>query len=291
MRLIDIGVNLMSPAYNMDREAAVQSAFNAGVSPLVITGVTAAESSRALSYARNWNTRSTAQDPAGVLPSGRLYTTAGVHPHDAKSCNGGTIADLTALAGDRLVLAIGECGLDYNRNFSPQPVQREWFEKQIELAADLSLPLFLHERDAFTDFSLILERHRDSIKAMVVHCFTGGERELEKYLSLGAYIGLTGWVCDERRGSHLLPLLKMIPSDRLLLETDAPFLFPRNLSRQDTQPPPGPGGSRFRGGRNEPRFLPHIACFIAAHLGKDTEVLCREAYENTCRFFGRDFEE
>jgi TatD DNase family protein len=180
--------------------------------------------------------------------------------------------------------------LDYNRDFSPRPVQREWFERQIELAAGLSLPLFLHERDAFEDFFRILEQYRNSIKAMVVHCFTGGGRELEKYLSLGAYIGLTGWVCDKRRGSHLIPLLKTIPAGRILLETDAPFLLPRNPGRQNflnsTQ---SPAAGRFRSGRNEPRFLPLIACFIASRLDKDPEVLCRETYENTCRFFGRDF--
>jgi TatD DNase family protein len=281
MYLIDIGVNLMNPAFAPDREAVIRNAFEAGVSPLVITGTGLASSTRALDFARKREEDSAA---------GRLYTTAGVHPHDAKSCNGATMSALASLARDKKVLAIGECGLDYNRDFSPRPVQREWFERQIELAAGLSLPLFLHERDAFEDFSRILERHRNSIKAMVVHCFTGGERELEKYLSLGAYIGLTGWVCDERRGSHLIPLLKMIPSDRLLLETDAPFLLPRNLDRHNSRDSAqSPTVGRFRSGRNEPRFLPHTARFIASHLGKDPEILCRETYENTCRFFGRDF--
>ncbi|MDR2096817.1 MAG: TatD family hydrolase [Treponema sp.] len=278
MRLIDIGVNLMSPAFTPDREEVIRSAFDAGVSPLIITGADAASSTRALDFVR---------ERPGNPAAGRLYTTAGVHPHNAKNCNEKTIAALTALARDERVLAIGECGLDYNRDFSPRPVQREWFERQIELAAGLSLPLFLHERDAFEDFSRILERHRDGIRAMVVHCFTGGERELEKYLSLGAYIGITGWVCDERRGSHLIPLLKMIPGGRLLLETDAPFLLPRSLGAPEAQ---GNTRGRFRNGRNEPRFLPHIARFIAAHLGKDPEVLCRETYENTCCFFGRNFE-
>jgi TatD DNase family protein len=281
MRLIDIGVNLMSPAFAPDREAVIRSAFEAGVSPLVITGTNVANSTRALDFVKKREDGSA---------TGRLYTTAGVHPHDAKGCNGATISALAALAGDKRSLAIGECGLDYNRDFSPRPVQREWFERQIELAAGLSLPLFLHERDSFEDFSRILEQHRNSIKAMVVHCFTGGKRELEKYLDLGAYIGLTGWVCDERRGSHLLPLLNMIPSDRLLLETDAPFLLPRNLDRQNPRDSAqSPTAGRFRSGRNEPRFLPHIARFIAARLGKDPEVLRRETYENTCRFFGRDF--
>jgi TatD DNase family protein len=280
MRLIDIGVNLMNPAFAPDREAVIQSAFEAGVFPLVITGTSAAGSTRALDFVKK-------REEGGA--AGRLYTTAGVHPHDAKNCGDAAMDALASLARDKRVLAIGECGLDYNRDFSPRPIQRKWFERQIELAAGLALPLFLHERDAFEDFSRILEQHRNGIKAMVVHCFTGGEKELEKYLGLGAYIGLTGWVCDERRGSHLIPLLKMIPAGRLLLETDAPFLLPRNLGRQN------PGDSaqilpRFRSGRNEPRFLPHIARFIASHLGKEPEILRRETYENTRRFFGRDFE-
>jgi TatD DNase family protein len=152
-------------------------------------------------------------------------------------------------------------------------VQREWFEKQLQLARELDMPLFLHERDAFDDFSAILARHKPNIKNAVVHCFSGGERELEKYLELGCYIGITGWICDERRGKHLAGLIKKIPNDRLMIETDAPFLVPRDLPEKP------------RHGRNEPKHLTHIAAVIARHLDKAPEVLAAEIRANTCRFF------
>jgi TatD DNase family protein len=258
---IDIGVNLMNRAFDRDREEVVKNALDAGVSPLIITG-SSEESSRA------------AARFAAARP-GRLYATAGVHPHEARNCGGQTLAVLKTLALREEVIAIGECGLDYNRDFSPRPVQREWFAKQLDLAIELSLPLFLHQRDAFEDFYALLWERRNSLPAMVVHCFTGGENELDRFLELGAYIGITGWVCDERRGQGLKKLLGKIPPDRLMLETDAPYLIPRSL-------PKSPSAQR---GRNEPRFLPHIAKTIAARLGKDPEQLARETFANTCRFF------
>ena len=139
---------------------------------------------------------------------------------------------------------------------------------------ELSLPLFLHERDAFVDFSIILSEYAKTVPAMVVHCFTGSGEELEHYLSLGCYIGITGWINDERRGKHLRELVKLIPRDRLLLETDAPFLLPRDLP------------IKAKNKRNEPRFLPHIAETVARCLEKDPAKLAKETTENTKRFFG-----
>jgi TatD DNase family protein len=258
--LIDIGVNLMNPAFDRDREAVVSAAAAAGVAPLVITGSDAESSVRAAEYVQ--------KNPGG------LYATAGVHPHNARfwgPAAGELIRDLAARPG---VAAVGECGLDYNRDYSPRHKQRECFEAQIDLAAELGKPLFLHQRDAFGDFSAILKERRAGVSRMAVHCFTGGEGELETCLELGCYIGLTGWICDERRGSHLIPLVKRIPPDKLLLETDAPYLMPRNL----------PGNKR--NGRNEPRYLVHIAAFIAGVLDKDPETLAAETSANSRRFFG-----
>jgi TatD DNase family protein len=262
---IDIGVNLMNPAFDRDRDAVVSAAAEAGVSPLIITGSDAESSHRAAEYA--------AGNPGG------LYATAGVHPHNARFWNEAVrerIRGLAARSGAAAlpVAAIGECGLDYNRDYSPRDKQRECFEAQIDLAAELGKPLFLHERDAFADFSAILKKRRGDISRMVVHCFTGGERELAAYLALDCYIGMTGWICDERRGSHLIPLVKKIPLDRLLLETDAPYLSPRNL----------PGKKRNE--RNESANLVHIAAFIAAALGKDPAALGAETFANSRRFFG-----
>jgi len=276
MKLIDIGINLMNRSFDMDRDEVVRQAAAAGVSPLVITGSGEHSSMEALLYAGAYN----------KAHPGALFTTAGVHPHEARNCGDGTIDFLRELAGKKPsgggassgassgVKAIGECGLDYNRDFSPRDIQRRWFVKQAELAAELSLPLFLHERDAFADFSIILRDYVTAVPAAVVHCFTGAGDELEYYLSLGCYIGITGWICDERRGSNLRELVKLIPRDRLMLETDGPYLLPRDLP------------FKVRDRRNEPKYLLHIAGTVARILGKETTQLAEETFANTKRFFG-----
>jgi TatD DNase family protein len=255
----------MSPAFDRDREAVAARAQAAGVETLVITGSDIESSSRAAAFVRE-NARLNCR------------ATAGVHPHNAKTWNEQTLARLEELALDNGIRAVGECGLDYNRNFSPQDAQRKCFEDQLELAARIGKPVFLHERDAFGDFFTILKQYRADLPGVVVHCFTGGRQELEAYLSIDCYIGITGWVCDERRGGHLAPLLASVPADRLLLETDAPYLLPRSLPRS----------VRGKSGRNEPCFLPHIAAFVAGILGKTPERIADETSANAARFFGLD---
>lgn len=259
MKIIDIGVNLMHRSFSEDRERVVQSAIEEGVSPLIMTGTSEKSSMQAAKYASKY--------------PGKLYSTVGVHPHDAKSCTSQTIKNLENLAKEDCVVAIGECGLDYNRNFSPRDIQCKYFEAQIELACKIGLPLFLHERDAFEDFYKILDKYKSDVSNMVVHCFTGKKEELMAYLELGCHIGITGWICDERRGRHLIDLVKLIPQDKLMIETDAPFLTPRNL---DEKP---------KDGRNEPKFLVHILDELAYHLDEDMEDLADKTYQNTERFF------
>jgi TatD DNase family protein len=208
-----------------------------------------------------------------------------VHPHNAKDWDAVAREQLWKLVtrepSSAVIAAIGECGLDYNRNFSPPQAQRKCFEDQLALAAQYASkekqgkPVFLHERDAFDDFVSILKQYRADIPGTVVHWFTGGMAELEAYLAMDCYIGITGWVCDERRGEHLISLLRHIPADRLLLETDAPYLLPRNLPRT----------MRGKSGRNEPCFLPHIAAFAAGILGKTPEQLAAETSANAVRLF------
>src|SRR6185437_5205183 len=158
----------------------------------------------------------------------QIYATAGVHPHDSRHCSEETISELRRLATNEEVVAIGECGLDFNRDFSPRPQQEKWFEAQVALAEELQIPVFLHERDAQQRFCEILVRVRKMVPA-VVHCFTGTREELNAYLDMDLHIGITGWICDERRGIHLRELVKEIPPERLMIETDAPYLIPRTM--------------------------------------------------------------
>ncbi|MEW6130280.1 MAG: TatD family hydrolase [Acidobacteriota bacterium] len=259
MELIDIGVNLAHAAFNTDRDQVIKRAMAAGVTTMVITG-TSLKSSH------------DAQQLASRYPN-ILFSTAGVHPHNAKQCNDETIKALKGLTQYDEVVAIGECGLDFNRDFSPRPVQEKWFEAQIQLAGELNLPLFLHERDAHQRFKEILSAYRKNFECAVVHCFTGNADEMKAYLDLDLHIGITGWICDERRGLHLRNLVRQIPLHRLMLETDAPFLTPR-----DMQPKP-------KDGRNEPAFLPHVLRQVANCLNKSVDEIARATTETADKFF------
>ena len=184
MELIDIGLNLMHKSYNNDRIEVMNAANEVGVTKAIITGSSINSSILAAEYA--------------LKHQGVLYSTAGVHPHDVKSCNNETLGILENLAKKECVVAIGECGLDYNRNYSPQNIQRKWFKKQLELADKLKMPVFLHDRESHDDFSRILKQFPEIAEKSVVHCFTGDKYEVEDYISLGCYIGVTGWICDVR---------------------------------------------------------------------------------------------
>jgi TatD DNase family protein len=256
MRLADIGANLTHASFREDLDAVLARARAAGVESIVVTGATVAESRHAAELA----------DAHG------LHATAGVHPHHARECDAETIPALRELARHPRVVAIGECGLDYNRNYSPHPDQEKWFVAQLELAAELGKPLFLHSRDAHPRFAEILRNLR--VGKAVAHCFTGEAGELRAYLDLGLYIGITGWICDERRGAHLLALVKEIPQDRLLLETDSPYLTPRDLRPQP------------KARRNEPAHLPHILRAVARARGEPPEALAEATTRNAKSFFG-----
>jgi TatD DNase family protein len=260
MQLVDIGANLTHPAFRDDLDAVLSRARQAGVEQIVVTGTTVAESQAALALA--------ASHP------NVLYATAGVHPHHARDCDSLTIPTLRELAKDSRVVAIGECGLDFNRNYSPHPDQEKWFIAQIELALPLKKPLFLHSRDAHPRFAEILKHHQ--VKNAVAHCFTGEREELRAYIDLGLYIGITGWICDERRGRHLIELVREIPRERLLLETDAPYLTPRDLKPQP------------KARRNEPAFLPHILKAVARALGRSAEEVAAETARNARQLFSLD---
>ena len=253
----DIGVNLFSTQFDADREAAVQRAAQAGVTSLLLIGSDLAESQQNIAFC---------QQHAGC------YSTAGIHPHQAGAAQSGWQSQLQQLLSLPEVVAAGECGLDFNRDFSPRPVQQQVFAEQLQLAKAAAKPLYLHERDAFdTQLPMLKEQQ---ISHGVAHCFTGDLKQLQAYLDLGLYIGITGWLCDERRGQALQQALRYIPADRLLLETDAPYLLPRNL-----QPKP-------KSRRNEPAFLPAIASVVAKLTATNLTDLAAQTLANSHRLFG-----
>lgn len=257
--IVDIGVNLAHRSFQRDRREVIERAFAAGVRTMIVTGTSVAASEEGLKIAREY--------------PGQLFSTAGVHPHDSGNCTEQTMSELRRLAAHKEVVAMGECGLDFNRDFSPRPLQEKWFEAQVALAEELQRPLFLHERDAQERFCAILKAVRKSAPA-VIHCFTGTREELKSYLDMGLHIGITGWICDERRGMHLRELVKEIPLDRLMIETDAPFLLPRTMA------------SKPKDGRNEPAFLTYVLETLAKSLGKPVGEVA-EATTRTARAFFR----
>lgn len=257
--MFDIGVNLTSTQFAQDRDRVVKRAEQAGVTGLLITGTNALESQQAQSLA--------ARSP------GYCWSTAGVHPHHAGEWSAETVSTLKRLAESPEVVAIGECGLDFNRNVSEPDQQAYAFNAQLALAAELGLPVFLHCRDAHARFMKILTPWLPELSGAVIHCFTGTKSELEDCLAAGLSIGITGWICDERRGQPLRELVPLIPVDRLLLETDAPYLIPRDLH---PRPP-----SR----RNEPCFLPHIVGQVAGLRGEEPSALGRQSDQNARMLF------
>jgi TatD DNase family protein len=258
--LIDIGINLAHDSFNADREAVIARAVAAGVVQMMVTGSSGSSTREAIEMARTH--------------PGRLFATAGVHPHYSKELTEELLAELRQLAALPQVVAVGECGLDYFRDLSPRAVQQKAFHRQLELAALVGKPVFLHQRDAHADFVAILQEHRAALVGGVAHCFTGSQDELTAYLEMDLAIGITGWICDERRGAHLLALMSEIPADRLLLETDGPYLLPRDL--------PSKPESR----RNEPGFLPHIAATVARARGEAVERLAESSTAAARRLFG-----
>lgn len=255
---VDIGVNFFDKRFSEDKEQVIEQALESDVGLMINIGTDLASSEQGIALCQQHE---------------NLFCTVGIHPHDAKSVTTDTMGNISALLNEPQVVAIGETGLDFNRDFSPREVQKKVFEQHLELASQSSLPLFLHERDAHRAQLEMLTSHRDDIAGAVAHCFTGSKEELYNYLDLDLYIGITGWLCDERRGDSLRALIKDIPSNRLLLETDAPYLLPRTL-----KPKP-------KKGRNEPCFIPHIAETISELTQRSLEEIKQQCFDNSCCLF------
>ncbi len=257
--LVDIGANLTHNNFDDDRDQVIERAEKAGVTRIIVTGSDGESSQDALALAR---TR-----------PGKLYATAGVHPHHASDYSPAVRETLADLTREDAVVAVGECGLDYFRNFSSPEDQRSAFESQLELAAESGLPVFLHQRDAHEDFIDILKPLIGEISAGVAHCFTGERAALQECLSMGLYIGVTGWICDERRGKTLKEIVADIPLDRLMIETDAPYLLPRTLL-------PKP-----KTRRNEPGYLTEVLRVVAQAMQESETTVAQATTANAERFF------
>lgn len=242
MEIIDIGANLTHNSFDSDRDEVLQRAFDAGIAQIVVTGASAQGSRDALAMAES--------------RPGELFATAGVHPHRASHYDDETDALLRELVTHDAVVAAGETGLDYFRDISPRKVQRRVFEQQLQIAVDSNLPVFLHQRDGHGDFIAILREFRDHLKNAVVHCFTGSREEMYECLDLDCHIGITGWICDERRGHHLKEFVGDIPANRLMIESDSPYLKPRSLR------------PRVKTHRNEPQWLAWTLGAVAASRGE-----------------------
>ncbi|SFD17637.1 3'-5' ssDNA/RNA exonuclease TatD [Pragia fontium] len=258
--MFDIGVNLTNRQFAQDRHEVVSRAKVAGVNGMLITGTSLKESLAANQLSDHY--------------PDYCWSTAGVHPHDASGWSESCAQQIYQLAAKTNVVAIGECGLDFNRNFSTPEQQELAFNAQLAMAAELGMPLFLHCRDAYPRFIELLRPWLPKIPAAVVHCFTDNRQALEAYLALDLYIGVTGWVCDERRGQELRELVPLIPADKLLLETDAPYLLPRDLTPKPT--------SR----RNEPAYLAHVLQQVAILRGDDAAELGETTQKNAYRLLG-----
>ncbi|AZI89417.1 3'-5' ssDNA/RNA exonuclease TatD [Kosakonia sp. CCTCC M2018092] len=260
--MFDIGVNLTSSQFDRDRDDIVSRAQAAGVTGMLITGTNLHESQQAQQLTQRY---------------ARCWSTAGVHPHDSSSWTDETARAIRALAAMPGVVAIGECGLDFNRNFSTPQEQERAFSAQLALAAELNLPVFLHCRDAHQRFLTLLDPWLDKLPGAVLHCFTGSAHEAQECIARGLWLGITGWVCDERRGLELREVVPMIPADRLMIETDAPWLLPRDLK-------PKPASRR-----NEPALLAHILTTVAELRGETPQALSTATDENVKRLFGIAF--
>jgi TatD DNase family protein len=258
--IIDIGVNLEHDSFDADRKEVINRAVACGVTTMIVTGSNRQSSIRARELTTEY--------------PGLLYSTAGIHPHHASERGPDDHEWITGLIAEDSVVAVGECGLDFFRNFSPQADQESAFRDQLEIASNAGLPVFLHQRGAHERFINILGDHIRNITGGIAHCFTGSRSELEDCLNLGLSIGITGWICDERRGSHLAELVQHIPRDRIMIETDAPYLLPRDL---DQKP---------KTRRNEPMYLAHVLETVARHMECETSELAAATTANARRLFG-----
>ena len=257
-KYFDIGVNLTHPSLFKDLENILRKSFESGVDKLSITGTDLEESIKAIEICEQ--------------SSFDLICTSGIHPHQAKTFNNETFSEIKKLFKNDKVKALGETGLDFHRNYSTPDQQQISFEAHLEFSIEEKIPLFLHVRDSHKKFMEMVKPISDKLPEKVIHCFTGTKDELFDYLNMDFYIGITGWVLDERRGFHLKELINEIPLNRLMIETDAPYLIPRipELKNKRT---------------NKPEYLPIICKEICRNRKEHEDEVIDSMYMNSMNFF------
>ncbi|ATN04042.1 hydrolase TatD [Chryseobacterium indologenes] len=255
---IDIGINLTNKQFCNEHDEIINRALDQGVDHMILTGTSVRGSKESAQIAEEY--------------PGILFSTAGIHPHDAKSLTDQSIRELKNLLEQDHVISVGECGLDFDRDFSPRPIQEKCYKAQLELAIEVNKPLFLHERAAFKRLNEITDEYISQLPEAAVHCFTGTLDEAKIYLDKGFYLGFTGAISDERRFKHLEEVIRYVPLDRMMIETDAPFMLPKNMPRIQNR-------------RNEPSFLPYVAQTIARLKRIEISEVADETTETARQFF------
>lgn len=260
MPWFDIGVNLADKRFTRDLNLLKDQCVAHDVSHLIGIGCDLRSSCQIIKLASELSL-----SPVNIL------CTAGFHPHNASQASPSARDELSVLAESNQVVAVGECGLDFNRNFSTPEDQLSAFEWQLQLACDVNKPVYLHERDAFSTQIKLLEKYIHRIKGGVIHCFTGTTEQLKIYLDLGLYVGITGWICDPQRGKDLQDAILHLPLERILLETDSPYLTPKIL--------------KPRPKNNHPGTLPTIGEYVARLKGVSIDELQQHAFQNAMSLF------
>jgi len=260
MKLFDSHCHIDDNSFDNDRKDVIQNAIDSDVCAMMIVGITEDSARKAIQITDHFP---------------QCYASVGIHPHDSKKCSESSFSALIELSQHEKVKAWGETGLDFNRMYSPQNIQEKWFIRQLEIAEHHGFPLIFHERDSNGRFLDILKSYDPDERRGVVHCFSGSKKELKGYLDLNYDIGITGIITQKKRGAFLRSLLPYIPKERILIETDAPYLTPM------------PEKKNFR--RNEPAFVRSTFYKICEMYQDDMEELAQTIWNTTCRLYGIKF--
>ena len=276
--VVDIGINITNKAFRKNWKDVIHRAINAGVYQIILTGTSIESSRESLRLANEW------QETEGTP---NLCATVGIHPHDAKSWKGAsTVEELKELLEDPLAVAVGECGLDYNRNFSSKSEQLFAFREQIKLARDLNYPIFVHEREAHSDLLMVLDeiwpfktqqQQQVLMPKIVVHCFTGTKEEASTYIQRGYYLGFTGTICKKERGEHLRKLLPSLPLKKVMVETDAPYMGFKQMVKQ--------GSNKKKRRHSEPADCALVVEQLSDSINVPFEEVCRATSQTAMEFF------